>query len=90
MRGAAAPRFDIAFDIVDLQQGVIRVNKTRNFNAQNALTTGGQAPSCSGVFASSTGRYEDFIKVGTDTFSFRFDLSNAAALELKLVTMVKK
>ncbi len=86
----AAPRFDIAFDIVDLQQGIIRVNKTRNFNAQNALTTGGQTPSCSGVFASSTGRYEDFIKVGTDTFSFRFDLSNAAALELKLVTMVKK
>ena len=87
---AGAQRFDIAFDIVNLDQGIIRVNKQRPFNSRNALTAAGEQPSCSGVFATSTKRYEDIISVGPDTFTARFDLVNADTFEFRLVDLIKR
>jgi hypothetical protein len=81
---------DIAFDIINLDQGIIRVNKTRPFNARNALTASGEQPTCSGVFATSSNRYEDIVSLGPDTFTARFDLVNADTFEFRLVDLIKR
>ena len=87
---ANAQRVEFAFDIVNLDQGIIRTNKSRPFNSRNALTGAGEQPSCSGLFVTSENRYEDIIKVGPDTFSARFELINAARQEFRLLELIKR
>jgi len=77
-------RFDIVFEIVSLEAGIIRVSKTRPFNAGNVLNDNGEAPSCSGVFETTTNLYEDVIQVEAETLRVVFELFDGDALELVL------
>jgi cyclophilin family peptidyl-prolyl cis-trans isomerase len=77
-------RFDIAFEVVSLEAGTMRVLKTRPFNPGNALTQSGETPSCSGAFETTTNRYTDVVRVGQETLRVVFDLINAETLVLQL------
>lgn len=77
-------RFDIAFEVVSLAAGTMRVLKTRPFNTGNTLTQNGQIPSCSGVFETTTNLYTDVIQVGEETLRVVFELINAETLVLQL------
>jgi len=77
-------RFDIAFEVVSLEAGTMRVLKTRPFNSTNALTQNGQTPSCSGAFETTTNLYTDVVQVGEETLRVVFELINAETLVLRL------
>ena len=81
-------RFDIGFKILDMDQGIIQIAKTRPFNQSNALTASGEKPDCSGVFEATTNRYKDFIRVEAQTFTVEFELVDDVQMRLVLRSAV--
>ena len=79
-------RFDIAFAILSLEQGLIQVVNSRPFNPTNALTSTGETPSCSGRFDTVTNRYTDTLLVSPQTFKVSFELIDGVALKLRLLS----
>lgn len=77
-------RFDIAFEVVSLEAGTVRVLKTRAFNTGNTLTQNGELPSCSGAFETTTNLYTDVVQAGGETLRVVFELINAETLVLQL------
>lgn len=82
-------RLDIVFDIVDYENGVIRVLGSRSFNEAGALTVGGESPDCSGIYEVDTDLYKDFLEVGSQTFDVVFEITDPASLELMLQSAVE-
>ncbi|MDO9476386.1 MAG: hypothetical protein Q7L07_06710 [Pseudohongiella sp.] len=82
-------RFDIGFKILDMDQGIIQVVKTRPFNESGSLTASGALPDCSGIYEATTNRYTDFIQLGTQTFTVVFEVIDEPQLRLALRSAVE-
>jgi probable HAF family extracellular repeat protein len=82
-----AERVDIALAIESLDDGIVRVVKSRPFNAANALNENAQTPHCSGVFESTSNRYEDIVQYGARTMRVTFELFDGPGLRLKLLRL---
>ncbi len=80
------PKFDIAFAIVSLEQGLIKVVNNRPFNPTNALTDSGETPSCSGRFEALNNLYTDTVFVKPQTFKVTFKLIDGDTLTLQLLS----
>jgi len=78
-------RFDIALEIVSIEEAIIRITRFRAFNDEGALNEFGQEPSCSGSFETTLNIYEDIIQVGVQTLTVTFDLIDPVNLEFKLL-----
>ena len=81
-------RIEVRYSVESLEQGIIRVQNSRGFNTNNAVTGTGASPSCSGVFETTTGLLTDLVQVGKDTYRVTFELINGNTLELKLKSLV--
>jgi probable HAF family extracellular repeat protein len=80
-------RLEVAFDIQSIEQGIVRVAQTRQFNPSNARLATGEVPACSGSFDVATSIYEDIIQVGTEPMRARFVLVDGEALDLRLQSL---
>lgn len=78
--------FDLVFDVLDIDQGLIGLLRTRPFNPQSALTEAFEAPDCSGQFDATTGLYRDILEVGNQTFEATFALEDPSRLTFRLTT----
>jgi hypothetical protein len=81
-------RFDMEFD-VNLPEATVRVINTRPFNPTNAKTLTDEVPHCSGVYETTTQRYEDTIQVGLNTYRVSFNLFDGNAMQLRILNAVK-
>ena len=81
--------YDIGFVIVSAEQGTMRIEKTRPFNAANALNANNEVPDCSGIFETGDNVYSDHIQVGEQTFTVEFQLSDDAILEFTLISFTE-
>jgi YD repeat-containing protein len=77
--------FDIAFEVVSLVEGTIRLVKIKPFNATGALNENGELPDCSGSIEMTTGVYSDLVLVGSDVLGVAFELFDPANLILRLI-----
>jgi hypothetical protein len=66
--------FDISFHIISVSEGGIKFDKHRPFNVNNAVNENGELPACSGQLETTTGIYQDTIKLGSQTYSATFQL----------------
>lgn len=78
--------FDIGFQLVSAEEGILRITKSRPFNATNALNENNEPPDCSGIFEVTTNIYSDVIQFEAQTLRVNFELTDAATLELTLVS----
>ena len=59
-------KWGVAFEIVSLDEGVIRIYNSREFNTGNALNENLESPDCSGTFETTTNIYTDTIEAGLE------------------------
>lgn len=81
---AGVETFDINFNLLSLDSGVISVSHTRPFNASHAVNENYQLPDCSGSFDLATGIYDDYILVGQQVFRTHFELTDPVSLTFTL------
>lgn len=77
-------KFDINFELLNLDSGIIQVKGSRAFNESQAVNEHFQLPDCSGKFDLATGIYTDFIQIGEQLFNTEFVLSNPDKLTFSL------
>ena len=76
--------YDVGFDIVSTEHGVLQVSSSRPFNADKARNENNDLPECSGIFDTISNTYTDTIQAGNQVLRVSFELTNAAYLEFTL------
>lgn len=80
-------QYEIAFEIVSTETGLVKVAQVRPFNSAGALNENGQLPDCSGSFDLSTNVYEDVIQAGTQVFNASFTVSDPVTLTFQISSL---
>ncbi len=75
---------DVTFDIVSIEQGIIRLILSRAFAESVAVNN--SRPDCSGSFDTTTGLYRDFIKLENQLYDTVFKLVDEGRLEFILTS----
>jgi hypothetical protein len=75
---------DVTFDIVSIEQGIIRLILSRAFAESVAVNN--SRPDCSGSFDTTTGLYRDFIKLENQLYDTVFKLVDEGRLEFVLTS----
>lgn len=70
-------KFDLVFSILDIDEGRVQAIRSRPFNQQSSVTDELDTPDCSGSYESVSGIYSDLLVVGDNTFSVKFDITDA-------------
>ena len=86
-------KYDVAFQIVSLEQALIGVVRVKPFNGTGALNENGELPDCSGSVELSTSIYTDIIQAGNEVFGVTFQMVDPVnllfqALEVELIGTV--
>jgi len=81
---AGMHEIDVTFDIVSIEQGIIRLILYRAFAESMAVNN--SRPDCSGSFDTTTGLYRDFIKVENQLYDTVFKLVDEGRLEFILTS----
>jgi hypothetical protein len=77
--------FDINFQVVDIEDGLIKVSDAREFNLIGALTEEDKLPDCSGVFDTATGIYEDILEMRLEIYFFGYKIEEVRYFELSFI-----
>lgn len=79
-----AHEIDVTFNILSIDQGVVRLIASRPFaQLSQGLVN---RTDCSGIFESTTGVYSDFIKLGNQLFETKFKLTDDIRLDFILTS----
>ncbi|MCP5348841.1 MAG: matrixin family metalloprotease [Gammaproteobacteria bacterium] len=80
-------KYDIAFEVIDIEQAVIGIAKIKTFNRTEALNENGEYPDCSGSIEMTTGIYQDILQINNDVFRIEFELFDTLNVYLRVIRM---
>lgn len=83
---AETDRFDVIFNIVDLNAGIISVSDTRIFNETDTINENFELPDCSGRYDVAKAVYTDTVLIDKQVYQLTFTLRDTSDFEFALVS----